>query len=128
MPTVAAKTVSVKLDDEMRDRVKHLAEIRHRTAHRVMRNRERLRDFPRPKKPAAAVAIIKAGQVRGQRSTSQRQGSSHRRVERILSRKILTHSSRMSCMTTLLAIDAVWTTGEPKRSCVSPRAPSRWLL
>ncbi|NMG54380.1 CopG family ribbon-helix-helix protein [Aromatoleum aromaticum] len=37
MPTTAAKTVSVKLDDEMRDRIKHLAETRHRTTHWVMR-------------------------------------------------------------------------------------------
>lgn len=37
MPTAAAKTVSVKLDHEMRDRIKHLAEIRHRTTHWVMK-------------------------------------------------------------------------------------------
>lgn len=37
MPITATKTVSVKLDDEMRDRIKHLAEIRHRTTHWVMR-------------------------------------------------------------------------------------------
>ncbi|MGB3277331.1 MAG: CopG family ribbon-helix-helix protein [Castellaniella sp.] len=33
----AAKTVSVKLDSEMRDRIKHLADARNRTAHWVMR-------------------------------------------------------------------------------------------
>jgi predicted transcriptional regulator len=32
-----AKTVSVKLDTNIRDRIRHLADIRHRTAHWVMR-------------------------------------------------------------------------------------------
>lgn len=37
MPAVAAKTLSVKMDDQMRDRIKNLANARHRTAHWVMR-------------------------------------------------------------------------------------------
>jgi Predicted transcriptional regulator len=37
MSSVAAKTVSVKLDDEMRDRIKHLADARQRTTHWLMR-------------------------------------------------------------------------------------------
>ena len=37
MPTAAAKTVSVKLDHDMRTRMEHLAEVRHRTAHWMMR-------------------------------------------------------------------------------------------
>lgn len=37
MSVVAARTISVKLDEEMRDRIKHLAEVRHRTTHWVMR-------------------------------------------------------------------------------------------
>ena len=34
---IAARTVSVKLDNEIRDRIKHIAEARHRTTHWVMR-------------------------------------------------------------------------------------------
>jgi len=37
MPTATAKTVSVKLDTDMRIRMEHLAEARHRTAHWMMR-------------------------------------------------------------------------------------------
>jgi predicted transcriptional regulator len=37
MSVAATKTVSVKLDNAMRDRLQHLAEARHRTAHWVMR-------------------------------------------------------------------------------------------
>lgn len=37
MPAIAAKTVSVKLDNDMRERIKHLADARHRTTHWVMR-------------------------------------------------------------------------------------------
>lgn len=37
MPAVAARTVSVKLDNEMRNRIRHLADARHRTTHWVMR-------------------------------------------------------------------------------------------
>ncbi len=37
MPAIAAKTVSVKLDNEMRDRIKQLADVRHRSTHWVMR-------------------------------------------------------------------------------------------
>lgn len=39
MPTraTAAKTVSVKLDSEMRERIKRLADARNRTTHWVMR-------------------------------------------------------------------------------------------
>lgn len=37
MTTIAARTVSVKLDDELRERIRHLAESRQRTAHWVMR-------------------------------------------------------------------------------------------
>lgn len=34
---IAAKTMSVKLDDTMRERIKSLAEVRQRTMHWVMR-------------------------------------------------------------------------------------------
>lgn len=37
MPTVVTKTVSVKLDPDIRTRIENLAEARHRTAHWVMR-------------------------------------------------------------------------------------------
>jgi predicted transcriptional regulator len=37
MPSVVTKTVSVKLDPDIRTRIEHLAEARHRTAHWVMR-------------------------------------------------------------------------------------------
>ena len=37
MPASAAKTVSVKLDSDIRARVENLAEARHRSAHWVMR-------------------------------------------------------------------------------------------
>ena len=33
----AAKTVSVKLDNAMRDRIKHLAGVQHRTTHWILR-------------------------------------------------------------------------------------------
>jgi predicted transcriptional regulator len=36
-PHIAAKTVSVKLDSDTRARVENLAEVRHRSAHWVMR-------------------------------------------------------------------------------------------
>ena len=34
---ITAKPVSVKLDNSLRDRIKSLAEVRHRTTHWVMR-------------------------------------------------------------------------------------------
>ncbi|OCX67740.1 CopG family transcriptional regulator [Acidithiobacillus thiooxidans] len=37
MPATAAKTVSVKLDNDIRDRIRHLADVRHRTTHWIMR-------------------------------------------------------------------------------------------
>ena len=37
MPTTNAKTFSVKLDNEMRARIEHVAEARHRSSHWVMR-------------------------------------------------------------------------------------------
>jgi predicted transcriptional regulator len=37
MPAIAARTVSVKLSDELRDRIRHLADARQRTTHWVMR-------------------------------------------------------------------------------------------
>ena len=37
MSTIAAKTVSVKLDHDIRTRIENLAEARHRTAHWIMR-------------------------------------------------------------------------------------------
>ncbi|MBU2738335.1 CopG family ribbon-helix-helix protein [Acidithiobacillus concretivorus] len=37
MPATAAKTVSVKLDNDIRDRIRHLADVRHRTTHWMMR-------------------------------------------------------------------------------------------
>jgi predicted transcriptional regulator len=37
MPAIAARTVSVKLGDELRDRIRHLADARQRTTHWVMR-------------------------------------------------------------------------------------------
>lgn len=37
MPAIVAKTVSVKLDQETRVRIEHLAETHRRTAHWVMR-------------------------------------------------------------------------------------------
>jgi len=37
MPAIAAKTVSVKLDPDIRVRIENLAEARHRSAHWVMR-------------------------------------------------------------------------------------------
>jgi predicted transcriptional regulator len=43
MPAVAARTLSVKLDGEMRDRIKRLAEARYRTPHWVMR--EAIREY-----------------------------------------------------------------------------------
>lgn len=43
MPAFAARTLSVKLDGEMRDRIKHLAEARQRTPHWVMR--EAIREY-----------------------------------------------------------------------------------
>lgn len=36
-------TVGVKLDDETRDRLKHLGEVRHRSAHWIMR--EAIREY-----------------------------------------------------------------------------------
>ncbi len=36
-PHIGAKTVSVKLDSDIRDRVDNLAQARHRSAHWVMR-------------------------------------------------------------------------------------------
>ncbi len=35
--------ISVKLDDELKDRIQHLAEVRHRSAHWIMR--EAIRDY-----------------------------------------------------------------------------------
>ncbi|WP_297462572.1 CopG family ribbon-helix-helix protein [Ferrovum sp.] len=36
-PHIAAKTVSVKLDSDTRTRIENLAEVRHRSAHWIMR-------------------------------------------------------------------------------------------
>ena len=35
--TIATKTMSVKLDNSMRDRIKNLADVRHRSTHWLMR-------------------------------------------------------------------------------------------
>ncbi len=37
MPAIPARTVSVKLDNDMRDRIRHLADARHRTMHWLIR-------------------------------------------------------------------------------------------
>ena len=65
---------SVKLDDELKNRIQHLANVRHRSAHWIMR--EAIRDYvereeARESFKQEAIASWKAYQETGQHLTGQ---------------------------------------------------------
>jgi predicted transcriptional regulator len=65
---------SVKLDDDLKSRIQHLADIRHRSAHWIMR--EAIRDYvereeARERFKQEALASWKAYQETGQHLTGQ---------------------------------------------------------